>query len=391
MANYIVRQEFIKTSKEKEEGKREHAIYLNYQHIRREFIDGVDYTSLPRKVSNQTLMLLDKNWKSFFVAIKKYKKKPEMFLGRPKLPQYLDTKKGRFVATYEKGAISSKYLKDGVIKLSGTNIEFPTKTKKEDICQVRIVPRSNHYVIEVVYKKTEKQPIQSDIIASIDPGVNNLATVAFNKKEVDSFIINGKPLKSINQFYNKKKAVMQSKVERESNKKTSKNIKKLTNKRNEKIRDYMHKSSAVLVNQLANNNTKTLVIGKNVGQKQDTNMGKKNNQNFVGIPTFKFLNMVEYKAKLKGIEVIWQEESYTSKACFFSNDTIPTYNKENENKHNFSGYREKRGLYKMKGQKKYINADLNGALNILKKAFPNAFADGIEGIAVCPKRMKYSV
>ena len=148
----------------------------------------------------------------------------------------------------------------------------------------------------------------------------------------------------------------------------------------------MHKASRILVNQLVLSQTEKLIIGKNVGQKQDSNMGKINNQNFVPIPLFRFLDMVAYKSRLEGIEVIWQEESYTSKASFFSNDEIPTYgDKKPINGYKFSGYREKRGLYKIKNTKKYINADLNGALNILKKAVPNAYANGIEGIGVCPK------
>lgn len=330
-------------------------------------------------------MLLDKNWKSFFKSVKEYSKSPDKFLGRPKLPGYLDIEIGRFVATYEMGAISLKSLKKGFLGLSGTNIEIPTKQIKENICQARIVPKKGFYVIEVIYEKQEKERVNSNIIASLDPGLNNLATVAFNQRELTPFIINGKPLKSINQFYNKNKAEIQSKLESELNRKTSNKLTKLTNKRNEKIRDCMHKSSALLVNQLALNNVSTLIIGKNNGQKQDSNMSKKNNQNFVGVPTFRFLDMVAYKARLIGIEVLWQEESYTSKASFISGDFIPTYGDKGE--HTFSGYRQHRGLYKIKGEKTYINADLNGALNIMKKAIPNAFADGIEGFAVSPKRL----
>ena len=390
-ANYIIRQEFIKTSKEKQDGNREYAIYLNYFDIRRILLEDSDYISLPRKVSNQTLMLLDKNWKSFFAATREYKKNPLKFLGRPKLPEYLNIESGRFVTIYEKGAVSMKSLKKGFIGLSGVNIEIPTKQTRNNICQVRIIPRTNSFVVEVVYEKQEKKSVKGNVIASIDPGVNNLATVAFNKPELDSFIINGRPLKSINQFYNKKRAEMQSKLEKELNKKTSKNLNRLSCKRNEKIRDYMHKASKTLVNQLAESQTGTLVIGKSVGQKQRTSMSKSNNQNFDGIPLFRFLDMVAYKARLEGIDVVWQEESYTSKASFLSGDHIPTYGNGKEGKHTFSGYREHRGLYKIKGENTKINADLNGALNILKKAVPNAFVDGIEGIAVCPRRMNISV
>ena len=387
-ANYIIRQEFINTSKEKKAGIRTHAIYLNYHDIRKKLFDSEEYRSLPQKVSNQTLMIIDKNWKSFFRSIKDYAKNPSKYLGRPKLPKYLNVEKGRFVVIYEKGAISIRGLKKGFINLSGTNISIPTKQTMDNVCQARIVSRNGFYAIEVVYEKEESKMPNSDVIAALDSGVNNLATVALNKRDKTPFIISGKPLKSINQFYNKKKANMQSKLEKEQNKKTSNNINKITNKRNEKIKDYMHKASCLLVNQLAENNVSTLIIGKNTNQKQDSNIGKKNNQNFVGIPTFRFLDMVAYKAKLKGINVVWQEESFTSKACFQSGDHIPVYGDKNENEqYVFSGYRQHRGLYKVKDQNKCINADLNAALNILKKAIPNAFANGIEGFAVNPKRL----
>jgi len=136
------------------------------------------------------------------------------------------------------------------------------------------------------------------------------------------------------------------------------------------------------VNQLVSNNVGQLVIGKNTGQKQDINIGKVNNQNFVQIPTFKFLNMVCYKAKMEGINVIWQEESYTSKASFLNLDFIPKYGENNDVV--FSGYRQSRGLYKIKNSKIIINADVNGSYNILRKAIPNVFTNGIEGFGVNP-------
>jgi len=368
---YNVRQHFFKTEK--------YLSYANNYHIASK---QESYKELPAKVSNQTLKLIDKNFKSFFSLLKDKTQKA-------RIPRYLHKEDGRFITRFEKQALGKReFKKSGSIKLSKTNIFVKTQIKDFDsIKEVRIVPRKGFYVIEVVYERKENKQVGGTLIASIDPGLNNLATVAFNNKEADSFIINGKPLKSINQFYNKKKAFLQSILEKELSKKASKRLSKLTNKRNEKINDYMHKASRILVNQLSKSQTNKLIIGKNVGQKQDSNMGKKNNQNFISIPLFKFLNMVAYKASLEGIEVIWQEESYTSKASFLSGDYIPTYGEEKKDKEKceFSGYRTSRGLYKIRGEKKYINADLNGALNILKKAVPNAFADGIEGIAVCPK------
>lgn len=365
---YNVRQHYFEKNK--------YLDYVKNYHVTK---SQESYSKLPAKVSCQTLKIIDQNFKSFFGLLKTSG-------SIAKLPKYLDKEKGRCLIKFPKQSISKKeFNKVKKIKLSQTNISIKTKTIDWSLLkEVRIVPRNNYYVIEVVYEKQEKIA-NGNVIASIDPGLNNLSTIAFNYKNKIPFIINGKPLKSINQFYNKRKAEWQSKLEKELNKKTSKRLIKLTHKRNNKINDYMHKASRKLVNQLVLNKTGKLIIGKNVGQKQDINLGKKNNQNFVQVPLFRFLYMVAYKARLYGIEVIWQEESYTSKASFLSGDEIPTYGDSISNKeYQFSGYREKRGLYKIKGEKKHINADLNGAYNIMKKAIPNAFANGIEGFGVSP-------
>lgn len=374
-ANYIVRQEFISSSKLKEEGKVEHANYLNYQSIRKDLLKQADYIALPRKVSNQTLMLLDKNWKSFFNANKDFKKNPSKYTGRPKLPKYKDKKNGRFIVTYELGAISIKELKKGYVKLSGTDISI--KTDKGNIKQCRIIPRNNQYVIEILYEVTAKSKKEDNQrYYAIDLGINNLATVSSNCLEVKPYVINGKPLKSINQYYNKEKAIIQSEIEKRNNKKTSKKLSRLTNKRNNKIKNYLHKSSRYIINHLVSNNINTLVIGNNKSWKQEINIGKVNNQNFVNVPHSEFISMLKYKCELEGINVVIKEESYTSKCSFLDGEEI-------SKKEHYLGKRIKRGLFKSsKGI--IINADLNGSYNILKKAFPNAFSNGIEGVAVHP-------
>ena len=358
--------------------------YLNYVENYHVSKKQESYSQLPTKVSCQTLKLVDQNFKSFFGLLK-----TEGCIAR--IPRYLK-KDGRYLIKFPKQSLSLKeFKKTGKLKLSQTNIIINTKiTDYNNLKEVRIVPRTDHYIIEIVYEKKEKASSKSDVIASIDVGLNNLATICFNKKDIKPFIINGRVLKSINQYYNKTKSKITSKLERENNVKTSKRLKTLTNKRNYKIDDYMHKASRLLVNQLVLNNTGVLIIGKNVGQKQDTNMGKINNQNFVGVPIFKFLNMVAYKARLEGINVIWQEESYTSKASFLNLDFIPIYKHKSDIKCHFSGYRYKRGLYKIRGKKIFINADVNGSYNILRKAVPNTFADGIEGFGVIPMLMNIS-
>jgi IS605 OrfB family transposase len=364
---YNVRQYYFENKK-----------YLNYNNNFHVTKTQESYKELPRKISNQTLKLVDRNFKSFFSLLNNESVKN-------KIPHYLDKENGRYVTIFEKQALGLKeFKKTGCIHLSQTNIKIQTKILDFNIIkEVRIVPRGDHYIIEVVYEK-ECKINNNTRIAAVDPGLNNLATITFNDGK-QPYIINGKPLKSINQYYNKEKAELQSILEKQYGRKTSKKIKKLTYKRNNKINDYLHKVSRILVNQLVSEHVGTIVLGKNIGQKQDSNIGKVNNQNFVGIPTFRFLDMIKYKCELEGINVIWQEESYTSKASFLNSDFIPIYGNNNED-HKFSGTRIKRGLYKT-NDGKLINADVNGSYNILRKAIPNAFADGIEGVAVYPIRL----
>ena len=324
--------------------------------------EDVDYNALPQKVAQQTLKMVEQNFKSFFALLKlknkgKYKEKV-------KIPKYLD-KNGEYTTTYTNQAISKKALKDGFIQLSKSNVRIKTDVK--EVQQVRLVPKGNHIVVEVLYKVIEKDLKENNNrYASIDLGVNNLCAIGSNV--LKPIIINGKPLKSINQYYNKKLAKLKSELKNE--KKTSKRIKSLTNKRNNKVNDYLHKSSRLIVNYLVSNNINTLVIGKNKEWKQNAKIGKRNNQNFIQIPHTRFIEMLEYKCKLEGITVLITEESYTSKCSFLNNEDIK---KQKE----YKGSRIKRGLFKSsKGI--LINADVNGSLNILKKVVGNFKYNPIE-------------
>ena len=345
-ALYLVRQHYFKTKN-----------YLNYYGVNRLMVDSKDedYYALPTRVANQTLMLLDKNFKSFFVLLKK--KQSGNYNKPVRIPRYLD-KEGRYLAIFNKHAVSKKYLKKGLIKLSSLYLQIPTKISESNLVEVRVLPRNNHHVVEVVYKVEEKESKSDNKrYASIDLGLNNLATVGVNV--VKPFIINGKPLKSINQYWNKEKARLQSHLKGNNNKKTSKRIESITNKRNNKVKDYLHKSSRKIVNFLVSNDISTLIIGYNEEWKQNINTGKKNNQSFVNIPFYTFIKQLEYKCKLEGINIILTEESYTSKCSFLDNETI-------EKQESYLGKRIKRGLFKS-AKGKLINADLNGSLNILKK------------------------
>lgn len=388
-ANYIVTNEFKTSSMNKELGLVENANYLNYNAINRMLIDEkqFDMYELPIKVSNQTLMKLDNNWNSFFKSIKDYKKNPNKYYSRPKPPKFLDKINGRFMVIYEKGAISKKRLKHGIISLSKTNIEI--SSKQENINQVRIVPKIDHYVIEVVYTKSDTVMLDNNKrYMSIDLGVNNLATITSNTNELKPLIINGRPLKSMNQFYNKKAAELKSVLETRNKQKSCKNYRKLTNKRNRKIDNYLHVSSKKVVEIATKNKINTVIIGKNENWKQEVKMSTRNNQSFVNIPHSRFINMIVYKCEIAGINVILQEESYTSKASFLNLDYIPTYGQKDVESYGFSGYRQHRGLYKLKGEKRTINADVNGSYNILRKAIPNAFSKGTEGVSVNPLIIK---
>lgn len=368
-ANYQIRQRFI--------FQRE---YLNYNYMAATLKESPDYKALPAKVSQQILMRLDESWRSFFAAIKEWGIHPEKFLGRPKLPKYKDKEKGRNVLTYTIQAISQKWLKQGWINLSMTNVFI--KVLHDNVRQVRIVPKCDHYVIEVVYEKeVENLGLNPANIASLDLGVNNLAALTSNKPGFQPVLVNGRPLKSINQYFNKVKARLQSLLP--GNRKTSSKIRKLTSKRNYRVDHYLHSASRLIINHLIANDIGTLVIGKNDLWKNGINIGKQNNQQFVQIPHARFVQQLAYKAQLVGIQVIAQEESYTSKASFMDGDTIPAYQKGSGVKHRFSGRRIKRGLYRT-ANGSLINADVNGSYNILRKAFPD---NGIVAAVVQPVRV----
>jgi len=371
-ANYVIRQSFVYGWS-----------YINYNEMNRLMKSHQAYKAMPAKVSQQILMILEKNWKSFFEAVKAYKVDDSKFTGRPKLPQYKDKVKGRNILIYTIQAISSKLLKKGIIKLSGTNLSIKTRVDPHRVCQVRLVPKCDSYVIEVIYDKSESTVSDDKFVASIDLGLDNLVALTSNQPGFTPLLINGRPLKSINQFYNKRKARLQTQLK--GSRKSSPRIQRLTRCRNQKIDNYLHHTSRLIVDLLIAKQIGTLVIGKNVQWKTEINLGKQTNQNFVSIPHTRLIEMLEYKARLVGIKVVLQEESYTSRSNFLDLDPIPVYGKTDKNIV-FSGRRIKRGLYKTSvGQ--LINSDVNASYNILRKAIPNAFSNGIGSCVVQPRRV----
>ena len=327
---------------------------LKYQVINKIYVDtnNEDYRALPSKVAKHTQMLVEHNFKSFFELLKL---KAKGKYNKPvKIPKYLNKKTGRQVVHYEKGAISFK--EQGYIKLSKTNIKIKTNLTKDKVQFVRLVPKNNHIIIEIGYNVIEKEIIQNNNILAIDIGVNNIASCVTTNGE--KFLINGKPLKYINHNYNKRIADIQSKLKLTHNKNKSRYKSNITNKNN-RINDYLHKITTYIVNQAVSNHIGTIVVGYNKEWKQDTNIGSTNNQNFVNIPFYKFISMLDYKCKLKGIIFKTITEEYTSKCSFVDDEEIAKHT-------TYAGRRINRELFKTK-KGIIINADVNGAYNILKK------------------------
>jgi putative transposase len=362
--------------------------YLSYNEMDKRMQQHEAYKALPAKVAQRVLNQLDQNWRSFFAACKEYGQDPSKFMGPPRLPKYKHKTEGRNLLVYTDQAVSNKALKRGLIQVSMLPIRVRTKQKCID--QVRIVPKRGYYVVEVVY---EKQVQQADVnpthYAGVDLGVNNLAAIASNKPGFVPVIVNGRPAKSINQYYNKRRAELQKR--RGTAGKDTGRMERLTIRRNRRLDHYLHTASRQMINLLAREKIGILVIGKNDGWKQEVDTGKRNNQNFVFIPHARFIDMLTYKAELVGIRVIVTEESYTSKASFLDLDELPVYGsghdlkQQTEVKHRFAGKRVERGLYRA-ANRRYINADVNGAYNIIRKVAPDAFAEGVEGAVVHPVR-----
>lgn len=330
-----------------------------------------DFISLQSKVANGVIKMLGANISSFWKLLKL--KKEGKYNKKVKLPKYLHKTEGRFVLDFRSGTISKKRGEKGEIVLcpKSYNIKIPTKIKGKIKC-VRVVPRRNYYKVEVIYEFKEALPKNEGCIAGIDPGSKNLLAIAFSDKEKRPLIISGKKIKSINCYFNKLIRETQSKLRPKTYK--SSRLDRLWTKRENKLSYEMHVISNFVTNLLDESGCCKVVIGDNKEQKHEIRFGRKNNRKFVQIPHQKLFRMVEYKCKKKGIEVIMREESYTSKASFIDNDFIPKFDPNNKKEYEFSGKRLKRGTYKTSNGKK-INADINGAYNIMAKQFPEELSD----------------
>ena len=356
-ANYVIRQKFIESGE-----------YINYYDMNKEFKTHDNYKACFSQPANCTLRLLDKNWKSYFRGIKDWKEHPEKYLGMPKLPKYLP-KDGRFpwmipnnqlYYDYEKSTI---YIRNRLMN----DYDWYSRCLGRPI-QVRFIPHDNYYTMEIIYEieveDIDKEKVSSRI-AAIDIGVDNLVTMTNNVME-SPIIISGKILKSINQQYNKERAKIQSDLMKRNGQHWSKKLETMSYKRNQRIRNYMHNTSAYIIKWCIEHNIDTLVVGKNDTWKQE----KKHMQNFTAIPYEMLLLQLQYKCENAGIKYIETNEAYTSGTSYLDNEA-PI--KENYNKER----RVQRGLFQAKDT--LINADVNGSLQIMRKVFPDSYTGyGIE-------------
>ena len=320
-----------------------------------------DYFAMTKNHSaSQVIIQVDKTMKSWFAALKAYKKDSSKFRGRPRIPSY--KKKDELnCLTYTN--IDARLQKDGTINIS-KKIKLPIHTNLKNFQQIRLVPKTGCIQVEIVYnKEIIDSSLDKTRAIGIDLGLNNLMAITSNIGNISN-LVNGRPLKSINQYYNKRKAHLISLLEK-GGLKSSKQLRRLEMKRICKIKDYLHKTSKRVVELMYNNNIGTCFIGHNNGWKNEVEMGKRNNQNFVSIPYLLLINMLRYKIEEKGGQLVELNESYTSKCSFLDNEEVCKHE-------SYKGKRVKRGLF-LSGKGKSINADINGSLNILKRGIGFSF------------------
>jgi putative transposase len=365
--NFHIRQEYFKTKN-----------WIRYNYLYHLLKHSHNYQQLPAKTAQQTLKILDRNWKSFFNATHEWEKDRSKFKTKPRIPNY-KPKNVEFLLVFS----------NQQVKIENKNVIIPKKvglkvrTRLDEtlnIRELRIIPKGIGYSVEIVYqKRITLNLLNKDKIIAIDLGVRNLVATV-NNNGLKPFVIKGGVVKSINQYYNKEKARLQSVYDRQRIK-TGKALHRLRHRRDKKINDYFHKTSRKIIEYCLLNDIGTIVIGYNPDWKQHCQLGRRNNQNFVTIPFRKLIQQLAYKAEEQGITVIEQEESYSSKCSFLDNETIKQHSQ-------YQGKRIGRGLFKSKNGV-IINADVNSGYNILKKAFLNAItADRIEDVGLHPTRWR---
>ena len=358
-ANYIIRQEFINNNNK-----------LSACDVQKLMQPMDCYKECGSQAAQKTIQLVDKMWKSYFKAIKDWKKNPSKYLGMPKLPKYLP-KDGRqvFMLKNIQCSLNNGQFRIAFKPFGGYTVNTHAVGK---LMQCRFVPKADYYVMEIVYEIEVPDVVEERIrICSIDLGTENLVTMV-NNVGLQPVVIKGGAIKSVNQFYNKRKAEMQSQLKKETGRDWSKNLQKLTDKRYEKIKYLMHCASKKVVDYCVENEIDTLIIGLNKKWKQEN----ENKQNFTYIPFDMLIKQIQSKCEEYGIEVVMTEEAYTSGTSFLDKEQ-PV--KENYNKER----RVYRGLF-VANNGRTINADVNGAYQIMKKVIPDVFDEGIESVGSHP-------
>ena len=344
--------------------------YLRYEDNYHYCKSSDNYKLLNTDIAQQTMKAVDRSFKSFFglLALAKQGLYPFEDIS---IPHYRP-KDGYFSlliprAKIKNGAFAIPVSLEFKKRYGTVTIHVPEMLWDKPIKEIRIHPKCNgrFFEIEYVYEKPEVSvPLNPGKFLSVDLGLDNLASCVTD--DGASFIIDGKQIKSYNRLYNKENARLQSVKDRQGIKGNTKRQYLNLRKRNRRIRHGMSVAASRIIRFCIDNEIGNLVVGCNPEWKQGINIGKQNNQNFVQIPHGTLRTKLSYLCQLYGIRYIEQEESYTSKASFFDNDPIPVYDPENPTNHTFSGKRISRGQYRSKNGI-VINADINGALNILRK------------------------
>ena len=347
LANYHMRQHFFETIRCARGAllalPRAHRSVMSFTALYHLVSKSQAYYSLPNtKVAKQVTRRVHKTWLGYKAAHKDWQKHPEKYIGEPRIPKYKDKTKGRYMLVFPLETVSKPPLRKGIVKLTPCPIQFSSGLL--DVVEVRVVPKSGCYVVEIVYEQKEANLFAGDAVAGVDLGLVNLVTLTTPQPGIAPLLIKGGALKAINTYYNKQKAKLQGDLETRHSRKVSRRLDALTQKRNNRVNNYLHTTSRRVIDWCVNHNIKTLIIGKNDGWKNGIQIGRKNNQQFVNIPHAKLVEQLAYKAILVGIEVITTEESYTSKASFLHLDELPLHGDGQKPK--FSGRRVKRGLYK---------------------------------------------
>lgn len=370
-ANYVIRQDFFKNKG-----------WIRYRKLDKIMQEHENYKALGSQASQNTLRLIDKNWKSFYVAEKDYKKKNgKGYFGEPKIPSYKHKEKGRSILMVKN--IQCK-IKDGKLVFSWKPLKIlsgtPTNVKGK-LQQVRFVPAGDSYIMEIVYlSESPETKVFNNKIIGIDLGVNNFITIG-NNIGLKPIVVKGGEIKSMNQWYNKERA----RISKDTRMIWNKRMRLLTDKHLRKTETYMHQTSKAVINYCVKNNIDTVVVGLSSGWKDGVNLGHVNNQNFVSIAHDNFINKLKYKCEDVGIKFMIVNEDFTSGTSFLDNEeaTEKNYNIKR---------RVKRGLFRS-NDGTLINADLNAAYQIIKKVYPSAFVErqngGSRGCDLHPTRLMF--